>query len=263
LSKPNDLIVKEENKICTLILNSPEKRNVVTPSVLLKIKGELTRLNEENKVRCVIISGSGEKVFSSGYDIKEIGEKDMMRDYYDGHPLSEAVRAIENFPYPVIAQINGHAFGAGLEIAATCDIRISAEDALFALPPAKLGVAYAYSGVRRFINLIGPAYTKELFLIGKPIDSRKAKEIGLINYMIKRENLETFTHEIAKEITLNAPLSLKTFKKMINLWQINQTLDIEDENFIKDMLMKVENSEDYKEGQKAFSEKRKPVFNGY
>ena len=111
--------------------------------------------------------------------------------------------------------------------------------------------------------MIGPAYTKELFLIGKPIDSRKAKEIGLINYMIKREDLETFTYEIAKEITLNAPLSLKTFKKMINSWQNNQPLNNEDKNIIKEMLMTVENSKDYKEGQKAFSEKRKPVFNGY
>jgi enoyl-CoA hydratase/carnithine racemase len=261
LSELSELILQENGTVCTLTFNRPEKRNTLSPILLIELSSELQRLQEENKVRCVVLTGSGEKAFSSGYDISAIGENDMIRHHEGDHPLGRALRAIENFPYPVIAMMNGHAFGAGLEVAATCDIRIAVDNCLFGMPPAKLGIVYSYSGLRKFIDLIGPAYTKELFLVGRPLSSERALEIGLVNFMQTREELEKFTYEMANEISENAPLSLSTLKQTTNTIQ-NRPISAEDEKTIREMTLEVQNSEDYKEGQKAFDEKRKPKFKG-
>ncbi len=262
MSRDKSLIAEENRAVCTLTLNRPEKRNLLSPDILVALSSELGRLKEENKVRCVVITGAGDKAFSSGYDINALGNNDLMRDYEDGHPLISAVQAIENFPYPVIAMINGHAFGAGLEIAVTCDLRISANNCQFAMPPAKLGVVYTYSGLRKFLNLIGPGYVKELFLVGSPINSKRAREMGLVNYVVSADELKQFTYSMAEDIAENAPLSLKTLKETVNAWIRSQTLSPEDDELIKTLTSEVQNSEDYKEGQRSFAQKRKPVFKG-
>ncbi|GJM16422.1 MAG: enoyl-CoA hydratase [Thermodesulfobacteriota bacterium] len=261
MTELKELLVEENGAVCTLILNRPEKRNLLNPSTLKLLDSELVRLKQEDKVRCVVLRGSGDKAFSSGYDISAIGENDMIKHHDGDHTLGKALKTIESFPYPVIAMMNGHAFGAGLEVAVTCDIRITVDDCLFGMPPAKLGVVYSYSGMKKFLDLIGPGYTKELFLIGRPISSERATEIGLINFMVSKENIEEFTYEMANEIAENAPLSLKTLKEITNALG-NRPISDEDEKLIRTMTLKVQNSQDYKEGQKAFSEKRKPEFKG-
>lgn len=261
MAHEQELIVEEKGAICTLTFNRPEKRNLLTPAMLIELSEQLDRLRDEKKVRCVVIRGSGEKAFSSGYDINAIGENDMIRHHEGDHPLGRALRTIESFPYPVIAMMNGHAFGAGLEVAVTCDLRTTVEDCLLGMPPAKLGVVYSYSGIKKFLDLIGPGYTKELFLVGRPISSERAWEIGLVNFMVPREKLEEFTYGIANEIAENAPLSLKTLKEITNALE-KRTISTEDEKVIRQMTLEVQNSSDYKEGQKAFAEKRKPEFKG-
>lgn len=258
----NELIVEEEGTVCRIVFNRPDKRNLLTPGMLLGLESALERLRDEDRTRCVIIRGAGDKAFSSGYDIGSIGKDDMVRNHSGDNPLPKAIKSIENFPYPVIAMMNGHAFGAGLEIAATCDIRISAKDSLFGMPPAKLGVIYSYRGVRRFLNLIGPGYTKELFLTGRPIGAERAERIGLINFSVPGSELEKFTNDMVGEITENAPLSLKALKEMVNIWQRNQVISGADEDLLKKMTLTVQESEDYKEGQRSFAEKRKPIFKG-
>ncbi|MCZ6469712.1 MAG: enoyl-CoA hydratase-related protein [Candidatus Dadabacteria bacterium] len=262
MTELKELIVEEKGAVCTLTFNRPEKRNLLTPGMLLELSTQLERLKEGNKVRCVVIRGSGEKAFSSGYDISALGKNDMIENHEGKHPVSLAIKSIENFPYPIIAMINGHAFGAGLEIAVTSDIRISTNDCLFGMPPVKLGVVYTYTGVRRFINLIGPGYTKELFLIGDPINAERAERIGLVNFAMPKSKLEEFTYNIASDISENAPLSLKAIKEITNVWQRNQNMSPEDEELIRKLTTEVQDSEDYKEGQRAFSEKRKPEFKG-
>lgn len=262
MSESKEIIVKENGTVCTLILNRPEKRNLVTPTMLLELDAELKRLKNEDKVRCVILRGAGHRAFSSGYDITAIGKDDMIRNHEGNNPLPMAVQSIENFPYPVIAMINGHAFGAGLEIAAACDIRIAVDNCLFGMPPAKLGVVYSYSGVKRFLNLIGPGYTKELFLVGRSISSERAAAMGLVNFVVHPDKLEKFTRDMAEEITKNAPLSLKALKAMAGVWEKSLAVSKDDDELIKQLTLDVQNSEDYKEGQRAFAEKRKPVFKG-
>lgn len=261
MPESKELIVEENGALCTLIFNRPEKRNRLNPDILTELHSELKRLEREEKVRCVVLRGAGDKAFSSGYDISAIGENDMIRHHEGDHPLGMALEAIESFPYPVIAMMNGHAFGAGLEIAVTCDIRISTGGCLFGMPPAKLGVVYSYSGMKKFLDLIGPGYTNELFLIGRPVSSERARDIGLVNFIVGREELEQFAYDMANEISENAPLSLKTLKLITRVLGKNEP-GAEDEILIKKMTLKVQNSQDYKEGQKAFNEKRKPEFKG-
>jgi len=250
------------NKICIITLNNPEKRNVLTVGMLHEITELLKVLKNKDETRCIVIKGEGGKAFSSGYDISAIKNDDMMREFGNDHPLEECFKAIENFPYPVIAMINGHIFGAGLELAVTCDIRICADYVKLGMPPAKLGVVYSYSGTKKFLNLIGPSNTRELFLTGRAINAERAEKMGLVNHIIPNEHLHHFTTDMAEEIANNAPLSLKTMKQLVNIWQKNQTTNKEDEELIKALFQEVQNSDDYFEGQKAFEEKRNPIFKG-
>lgn len=264
MSEQNELLVDIKGAVCTVTINRPHKRNALSPQLLKAMISEIDRLHEEDNIRCLILRGAGEKAFSSGYDISALGqhEGEMMRDYRDDHPLVNANKAVENFPYPVIAMLNGHAFGGGLELALSCDIRICSNKALLAMPPAKLGVIYTYTGIRKFLNLIGVGYTKELFLVGRTIDAQKADKIGLVNYVLPPEELEEFTYAMADEIVSNAPLSMKTMKHMINAWQKNQVMSEQEVELSKTLITQVQASDDILEGQKAFAEKRKPVFQG-
>lgn len=262
LSKQQEILIENNGLVSVITINRPEKRNLVTPSMLDGIGNTLRELENAGSARCVVIRGQGEKAFSSGYDIQSIGENDMIKNQDGTNPLPICAKSIEDFPYPVIAMINGHAFGAGLEIAVACDYRVCAEHAKLGMPPAKLGVLYSYAGIRKFLNLIGLGYTKEMFLIGNPVDAQKAEKIGLVNTVKTTEGIEEYTMNLAEEIAANAPLSMKTMKYMINKWQNNQNLTESQQDALTTMILEVQNSSDYKEGQKAFSEKRAPKFTG-
>ena len=257
-----EIIVGKAGAILNITLNKPEKRNVLSLAMLNEIREVLVRFSSDNSLRCVIIKGADGKVFSSGYDITAIQDGDFLREFQSEHPLEECLKEIENFPYPVIAVMNGHAFGAGLELAITCDLRICANTAKVGMPPVRLGLSYTYSGVKKFLNLLGVAHTKELFLIGKSIDAVRAEKIGLVNYISNEYEIEEFSNALATEITNNAPLSLTTIKQSIDVWQRNQNVQQEDNELLKTLFEKVQQSEDLREGQKAFKERRRPMFQG-
>ena len=259
MAENKEILTETENSVCTLTLNRPEKRNSLTRETLELMRDEVRRLAKNPEVRCLVITGAGDKAFCSGYDIGSISGE----EYDDGdHPRSEAMEAVKNHPLPVIAMINGHAFGAGLELAASCDVRVCADDAKLAVPPAKLGVTYGREGVRKLLALAGPGLTRELFLAGNPIDAERAGEKGLVNHVVKREYLAEFTYSLARGISENAPLSMISLKKTINILEAGKPLSREEEELIRSLARKVRQSEDSEEGKKAFAEKRKPVFGG-
>ncbi len=257
-----EIAVTNSESIITITLNNPGRSNALSHTMLNEITDTLLSISSDSKIRCLVFKGADNKVFCSGYDIISIRDDDMMREFRSEHPLEECLKAIENLPYPVIAMMNGHTFGAGLELAITCDLRVCVDTAKIGIPPAKLGVVYSYSGTKKFLNLIGVGYTKELFLIGKSIDAVKAEKIGLVNHVVSKEKIEEFTNNLAVEISENAPLSLSTMKQLINICQRNQKVTPKDEKLIQSLFHKVQNSKDYKEGRKAFVEKRKPIFEG-
>jgi enoyl-CoA hydratase/carnithine racemase len=158
--------------------------------------------------------------------------------------------------------INGHAFGAAFDLAMACDLRIAAENARMGLPPAKLGIIYQPDGILRMINTVGVANAKEIFFTGRSYAAPKAKEMGLVHYVFPQDQLASVTYEMAREISENAPLSLKGMKVIFNKIFLSQKLDPQDAAEIKALRLQAFNSEDIKEGQRAFKEKRKPVFKG-
>ena len=258
--KNREILTKTVASVCTLTLNRPEKRNSLTNKTLKLLTEEFLELGKTTEIRCVVIRGSGDRAFCSGYDIGAISEEEIAIE--NNHPLIEAMEAVKSYPLPVIAMINGHAFGAGLELAATCDLRVCAADAKLAIPPVKLGVTYHYSGIRQFLNLVGPGFTRELFLAGDPVSAERALEKGLVDHVVKRDKLEEFTYGLAEGISKNAPLSMISMKKMINIWEEGGPLSKENEELIRSLFAEVRKSSDSREGKKAFLEKRKPVFKG-
>ena len=257
------LLVQKEGSICTLTINRPERRNSLNPEILLRLGDTLNSLKEEGEIRVVIIRGAGEQAFSSGYDIGRIGSGGTQEETGPrGNPTEYGRGSILAYPYPVIAMIYGHAVGMGLELAVTCDLRLAADTARLGITPAKLGVVYTHTGIQKFLNLVGIAQTKELFYTGRLIDAQRAKEIGLVNHVVPAEELASTTYDLAREIAENAPLSVSGAKITISKLLNYQTLSSEDEVELQKLQTQAMRSEDLKEGQRAFMEKRKPRFIG-
>ena len=257
------LLVQKEGNICTLTINRPEKRNSLNPEILLQLGDTLSSLKEENEIRVVVIRGAGEQSFSSGYDIARIPsggtqeETDARRN-----SLEYGMGSVLAYPYPVIAMIYGYAVGAGLELAVTCDLRLAADTARLGITPAKLGVVYRHTGMQKILNLVGVAQTKELLYTGRLIDAQRAKEIGLVNHVVPAQELASATYDMAREIAENAPLSVSGAKFTISKLLNYRKLSLEDETELRKLESQALLSEDLKEGQRAFMEKRKPRFIG-
>jgi enoyl-CoA hydratase/carnithine racemase len=166
------------------------------------------------------------------------------------------------YPYPVIAMIYGYAIGAGLELAVTCDLRLAADTARLGITPAKLGVVYHHPGILKFVNLVGVAQTKELFYTGRLVTAQRAQDIGLVDHVLPAQELAKATYDLAREIAENAPLSVSGTKATIAKLLSYQTLRPEDETELRKLQAQAYASDDLKEGQRAFMEKRKPKFTG-
>jgi enoyl-CoA hydratase/carnithine racemase len=257
-----ELIVERDNNICTVTLNRPEKRNALSPEMMLELVAVLQKLQEEKEVRVVVLRGAGKEAFSAGFDISRVGPQPRYGDGRYQSPVEYAGAVIEECPFPVIAMIYGYAVGGGLELAVACDLRIAAATARLGMTPAKLGVIYLAAPLRRFLDLIGPGYTKELFLTGHLIDAQRAERMGLVNQVVPAEQLEEVTYHLAQEIAENAPLSLKGIKLSISRLTNFPRLSPEDEAFLAELRHIALQSEDLQEGKKAFLERRKPRFKG-
>ncbi|MBI4763608.1 MAG: enoyl-CoA hydratase/isomerase family protein [Deltaproteobacteria bacterium] len=257
------LLVEKKDRVATLTFNRPEKRNSLSQDLLIKIHQTLDNFAREDEIRAVVVRGVGDKAFSSGYDIAAIPTEvspQTREKLRDQNPLELALNSIVNFPYPVIALLNGYAFGAGCELAVCCDLRIGADDIRMGMPPAKLGLVYQLSGLMRFIQVVGISNTREIFLTGRYYPAPRAKEMGLVDYLLPRQEVEAFAYEMAREIAGNAPLSVKGTKRILNLLSKTITLSDEDRREANRIIAQAFSSEDLKEAQKAFLEKRKPEF---
>jgi enoyl-CoA hydratase/carnithine racemase len=245
--------------VARLTISNPEKRGALDRPLLDALVAALGRLD----ARCVVLTGEG-RAFCAGYDIAS-----LMREGYDdgaeaAHPFPAALAAIEAYPYPVLAALNGYAIGGGLELAIACDLRMAADTASLGMPPAKLGVVYAHAGINRFVTAIGAARTRELFLTGRRIDAATAERWGLVNEVVEAEALAQEALALAVEIAANAPLSLRGNKAAIGAVvaaagalepRVAAVLDAERRAAFE--------SEDLREGLRAFGEKRAPRWQGH
>jgi len=223
----------------------------------------MEELDEGIATRCVILQGS-DGMFSAGYDIGDIPDEVFAEEAERlvAHPFSRAIEAVAAFPFPTLAAINGHALGGGLELALTCDLRIAARRAKLGMPPAKLGLIYSHTGLQKFIDAVGPARTRELFFVGRNVDADRAEQIGLVNEVAEPDLLEEAAVALAAEIAGNAPVSLRGNKEIIGRLVGFQRLSEKDEQNVIDLRLSSFRTRDFREGVRAFGEKRKPHWEG-
>jgi enoyl-CoA hydratase/carnithine racemase len=249
--------------VARLTISNPDKRNALDHAILDAIAEAMPSLANGIETRCVIITGEG-KMFSAGYDIGDIPEEVFAEqaEKLVAHPFHRAIEAIEQFPFPTVAALNGHALGGGLELAVACDLRLAAGGVKLGMPPGKLGLIYSHTGLLKFIDTVGPARTRELFLVGRNIEAQRAEQIGLVNEVVEPEQLEQAAVELAAEIASNAPLSTRGNKEIIRRLTSFPRMTAEVEQELIDLRLSSFSSEDFREGVKAFGEKRTPKWKG-
>jgi enoyl-CoA hydratase/carnithine racemase len=256
LDRPADAVAR-------LTIRNAAKRNAMDHDILDAIAQAMPRLDDGIETRCVLITGS-EGMFSAGYDIGGIPDEVFAEEAERlvAHPFSRAIQAVEAFPFPTVAAINGHALGGGLELALACDLRIAGDRAKLGMPPAKLGLIYSHTGLQLFLDTIGAARTREMFFTGRNLDARRAEEIGLVNWAVPAGEIDSLSISLAEEIAGNAPVSLKGNKQIINRLLGFERVDAEDEQALVDLRLSSFRTHDFREGVQAFGEKRKPQWEG-
>ena len=254
------LLDEPADRLVRLTISNEEKRGALDHELLDAIAEAVT----EPDASCLVIRGSG-KMFSAGYDIGNLEGQDFEQEAEQlvAHPFAAAIEALEGCPVPTIAELNGHAIGGGLELAVTCDIRVAARGIKVGMPPAKLGLIYSHTGLRKFIEACGVPNTNELFFVGRNVDADRAERMGLVNQVVEPDDLAATVESLAAEIAGNAPLSLEGNKHIIRtLREMPGALPEDVEQALVELRESCFRSEDFREGVRAFGEKRAPEWKG-
>jgi enoyl-CoA hydratase len=252
----HNIIIDTEDKTAIVTINRPESLNALNAQTINEISSALDELASDNKIRVIILTGSGEKSFVAGADIKEFSDFNQEKaEELARNGQTILFNKIENLSKPVIAAVNGFALGGGLELAMACHIRYASENAKLGLPEVTLGLIPGYGGTQRLPKLVGKGIANELIFSAKMISAQKAKEIGLVNEVYPIEELLNKTKELASTIARNSPMAISKAINATNLSDTNKGFETEIKYFGELFEM-----EDKKEGVSAFLEKRKPSF---
>jgi len=262
VTPPAKIRIEDRGFVRVLTIDNPGKRNAFDYGSLAELTLACARAAED-RVRCLVLRGAGEQAFSSGFDIDA-----MEGDGPDGDrpdlATERAMEAVEAVPCPTVAFVNGAAFGAGCELAATCDLRIASQGAKLGMPPAKLGVVYAAAGVRRFLALVGPAHTREMFFTGRPVDAEKALAMGLVDRVASPVDAEAAALALAEEIASNAPLAVQGMKRILRLLEETHERGLTEAERMEVASLRTRafESADLREGRAAWAGRRPPRFRG-
>jgi enoyl-CoA hydratase/carnithine racemase len=256
------MLSRKEGSVGYVIFNNPERHNAVSLD-MWKTAGEmLDDFRSDNNIKVVVVTGAGGKAFVSGADIsrfeKERSNEEAVRHYNSA--VDKSYRAFHEFPKPTIAMIRGYCIGGGMGLATCCDLRIATEKSTFAVPAAKLGLGYGYSGLKRLVDVVGPSFAMEIFYTARQFTAAEALTMGLVNRVVPDGELESYVNNYAATIAGNAPLTIKAVKAVVSEMMKDESK--RDLNRAQAAVEACFMSRDYEEGRKAFMEKRKPVFTG-
>lgn len=253
------LFVKKTGAIATIFLNRPKKRNALNLAMWIGLSRLLEQLETDEETRVVVIRGVDETAFAAGADISEFLENrssaEKAKAYND--PAMESVDRLHRFPKPTIAMIHRYCIGGGLDIALSCDFRFSAEDGVFAITPAKLGIVYNLTSTKRLVDLVGPSRAKEILYTASALDVNEAYRIGLVDRIYSPKELERETYSFAEKLSEGSQVSIRGSKRMVQA-----VLDgkIAEDEQLAELVLQSFDSADHREGVQAFLEKRKPHF---
>ncbi|HJP52237.1 MAG: enoyl-CoA hydratase [Pseudomonadales bacterium] len=256
------ILARTENQVGWITFNQPEKRNAISLEMWQGIGDSLENFENDSSIKAVVMTGAGGRAFASGADISEFDQHranaEQRRQYAE---ISERGHYwLASFSKPLIAMINGFCIGGGLAIALNADIRFATPDSRFGVPAAKLGLGYEYGGLAKLARLVGPSTARDIMFTARFLESDEAQRIGLINFIEPAERIENAVAEYVAVIADNAPLTIKAAKAAVNTFERYSILEGVKE--VSAMVDACFDSEDYKEGRLAFSEKRKPEFKG-
>lgn len=256
----DNILVEFQDKTAILTINRPDRLNALNRIVMGEIERAMFDVEREDKIRAVIVTGSGEKAFVAGADIKEMDGLSPTQARTHAAYGQRVVSLFERCRAPVIAAINGFALGGGLELALACDIRLAADNAELGLPEVGLGLIPGFGGTQRLARLIGKGRALEMMVTARRVKAEEALSIGLVNQVVPRGELMAKAHELATKISSNAPIAVQMAKQSMHDGldtDLKRGLDIE-----ASLFGLIFSTKDYQEGVKAFIEKRKPTFSG-
>jgi enoyl-CoA hydratase len=260
--KTDKMIATKDNGIGWMIFNNPERRNAMSLVMREAMAEIFEAFARDDEVRVLVLRGAGGKAFVSGADISEFKDKrnSAEAEAVYAEAVSRSRRAMVAFDKPIIAMIEGFCVGGGMATALDCDIRLASDDSEFAIPAAKLGLAYSFENLRQLSAVVGPAYAKQILFTGSRLPARKALEIGLVNDVLPRSELEAAVRAMAAQIAANAPLTIRAAKATIG--EVYKDETARDMRRVEALIKACFDSRDFKEGREAFMEKRKPAFEG-
>jgi methylmalonyl-CoA decarboxylase len=247
--------------IGTITLNHDRKRNALGRGLIHEVIKALNDLVYQRARVIVLRANKGAKVWSAGYDVREFPQPGRDPLTFN-EPLEQAIRAIQRCPAPVIAMLEGSVWGGACELAFVCDILIGTQNTTFAITPARLGIPYNLTGILHVLNKIGMSLAREMFCTAQAVSAERAAQFGVLNHLVPEAGLEDFTYAMAEKIAQNSPISISVMKEQLQI--LGNALPMSPEAFerIQGLRRLVYNSKDYLEGQRAFLEKREPVFKG-
>jgi enoyl-CoA hydratase/carnithine racemase len=262
MTQTDKMLSRKEGRVGYVTFNNPERHNAVSLDMWAAAGEMLDDFRNDNNIAVVVVTGAGGKAFVSGADIsrfeKERSNADAVKHYNE--VVDKSYRAFHEFPKPTIAMIRGYCIGGGMGLATCCDLRIATERSTFAVPAAKLGLGYGYTGLKRLIDVVGPSFSMEIFYTARQFTAAEALTMGLVNRVVADGELETYVKDYAEMIAGNAPLTIRAVKTVVSeAMKEESKRDLNRAAAAVDACFK---SSDYEEGRKAFMEKRKPVFTG-